>query len=123
MWWEQIQEYLHLTYQIEVENFPIHEPAENDEITALREQIKGDIAWALGPKAKYEITRGQWGREFKEIPLHELVELFKKTFIPSKNVFHSRAQFFNITQQEPETLDEYWKRLVEIEKKNVNSKE
>ena len=65
MWWEQIQEYLHLTYQVNVETFPIHQTTENDETTTLREQIKGDITWALGPKAKYELMRGQWGREFQ----------------------------------------------------------
>ena len=27
--------------------------------------IKGDVIWALGPKAKHEIMRGQWGREQK----------------------------------------------------------
>ena len=46
-----------------------------------------------------------------------MLKLFKKTFIPARNVFHSRAQFFNIQQDENETLDEYWKRLVDIERK------
>ena len=79
--------------------------------------IKGDVIWALGPKAKHKIMRGQWAKELKDIDLPELLKLFKKTFIPAKNVFHSRAQFFNIQQEENETLDEYWKRLVDIERK------
>ena len=57
------------------------------------------------------------GKELKDIDLPELLKLFKKTFIPERNVFHSRAQFFNIQQEETETLDDYWKRLVEFEKK------
>ena len=44
------------------------------------------------------------------------MRLFKKTFSPNGNVFHSRAQFFKITQ-DGEILDEYWKRLVDIERK------
>ena len=79
--------------------------------------IKGDVLWALGPKAKHEIIRGQWGKKLKDIDLPELLKLFKKTFIPARNVFQSRAQFFNIQQEENETLDEYWKRLVDIERK------
>ena len=79
--------------------------------------IKGDVIWALGPKAKHEIMRGQWGRELKDVDLSELLKLFKKTFIPAQNVFHSRAQFFNIKQEDNETLNEYWKRLVDIERK------
>ena len=77
--------------------------------------IKGDVIWALGPKAKHEIMRGQWGRKLQDVDL--LLKLLKKTFILSRNVFHSRAQFFNIKQEDNETLDEYWKRLVDIERK------
>ena len=78
---------------------------------------QGDVIWALGSKAKHEIMRGQWGRELKDVDLSELLRLFKKTFIPARNVFHSRAQFFNIKQEDNETLNEYWKRLVDIERK------
>ena len=79
--------------------------------------IKGDVISALGPEAKHEIMRGQWGRELKDVDLSELLELFKETFIAARNVFHSRAQFFNIKQKDNETLDELWKRLVDIERK------
>ena len=61
--------------------------------------------------------RGQWGKELKDISLQELLRLFKKTFLPTRNVFHSRNQFFNIKQEDGETLDEYWKRFVDIERK------
>ena len=79
--------------------------------------IKGDVIWALGPKAKHEIMRGHWGRELKDVQLPKVLTLFKKTFLPVRNVFHSRAQFFNMKQEDTETLDEYWKRLVDIERK------
>ena len=65
----------------------------------------------MGPKAKHEIMRGQWGKKLKDISLQELLKLFKKTFLPTRNVFHSRAQFFNIKQEDG------WKRLVDIERK------
>ena len=81
--------------------------------------IKGDVIWALGPKAKHEIMRAQWGRGLKDVDLSELLKLFKKTCIPERNVFNSRAQFFNIRQEDNETLDEYWKRN-EFER-NANS--
>ena len=59
--------------------------------------MKGDVIWALGPKTEHEVMRCQ-------------------------NVFHSRAQFFNMIQDENETLDEYWKRSVDIERKcDINS--
>ena len=79
--------------------------------------IKGDVIWALGPKAKPEITRGQLRKELKDISLQELLKLFKKTFLPTRNVIRSRAQYFNIRQEDGETLDKYWKRLVNSERK------
>ena len=115
MWWEQISEYIHLTYNRNLDEI-IDEGIEYmDPHTVYH--IKGDVIWALGPKAKHEIMRGPWGRELKDVRLPELLTLFKKTFLPARNVFHSRAQFFNMKQDDNETLDEYWKRLVDIERK------
>ena len=115
MWWEQISEYIHLTYNRNLDEI-IDEGVEYMDPHTVY-YIKGDVIWALGPKAKHEIMRGQWGRELKDVQLPEVLTLFKKTFLPVRNVFHSRAQFFNMKQEDTETLDEYWKRLVDIERK------
>ena len=65
MWFKQISEYIDLTYQKNL----------LDELTDLRTDsldapathpIKGDVIWSLGPKAKHEIFRGQWGKELKK---------------------------------------------------------
>ena len=115
MWWEQISKYIDLTYQKKQDELMEQGTDSMDPHTTYN--IRGDVIWALGPKAKHEIMRGQWGKELKDICLQELLKLFKKTFLPTRNVFHSRAQFFNIKQKDGETLDEYWKRLVDIERK------
>ena len=78
MWWEQISEYIHLTYnrnlgEIIDEGFEYTNPH-----TVFH--IKSDVIWALGPKAIHEIMRSQWGRELKDFNLPELLTLFKKTF-------------------------------------------
>ena len=96
MWWEQILEYIDLTYRIN-----------------LDELIKGDVIWAQGTR----IIERPMGKKQKDNSLQELLKLFKKTFQPTRNVFHSRAQFFNIRQKDNDTLDEYWKRFVNIERK------
>ena len=94
MWWEQISEYIHLTYNRNLDEMMDQGTDQMDPHTMYH--IKGDVIRALGPKAKDEIMRAQWGRELKDVDLSELLKLFKKTFIPARNVFHSRAQFFNI---------------------------
>ena len=108
MWWEQISEYIHLTYNGNLDELMDQGTDQMDPHTVYH--------IALGPKAKHEIMRGQWGRELKHVDLSELLKLFKKTFIPARNVFHSRAQFFSIKQEDNDTLDKYWKRLVDIER-------
>ena len=114
MWWEQIAEYIHLTYNRNREELIDEGKEYLDPHTVYH--LKGDVIWALGPKAKHEIMRGQWGCELKDVNLPEILTC-EKTFLPARNVFHSRAQFFNMKQDDSETLDEYWKRLVDIERK------
>ena len=104
MGWEQISEYIDLTYQINLDELM---DLGTDSLDAqIIHHIKGDVIWALGPKAKHEIMRGQWGKELKDISLQELLKLFKKTFSPARIVFYSRAQFFNIKEEDNETVDE-----------------
>ena len=118
MWCEQNSQYIYLTYNRNLDEMMDQGTDQIDPNTVYH--IKGDVIWALGPKAKHEIMRGQWGRELKDVDLSELLKLFKKTFIPARNVLHSRAQFFNVRQEDNATIDEHWKRLVDIEK-NANS--
>ena len=94
MWWEQISEYIHLTYNRNLDEI-IDEGIEYMNPHTVY-HIKGDVIWALGAKAKHEIKRGQWGRELKDVTLPDLLTLFKKIFLPVKNVFHSGAQFFKM---------------------------
>ena len=115
MWWVQISEYIDLTYQKKLEELIEQGTDSMDPHTTYH--IKGDVIWALGPKAKHQIMRGRWVKKLKDISLHKLLRLFKKTFLPTRNVFHSRAQFFNIKEEDGETLNEYWNRLVDIERK------
>ena len=59
-----------------------------------------------GQKAKHEIMRSQCGRELKDVNLSEILKLFKKTVLLTRNLFHSKAQFFNVEQKEDETPDD-----------------
>ena len=102
MWREQISEYIQLTYSRKLDEI-IDQGAEYiDPHTVYH--IKGDVLWVLGRKAKHEVMRGQWGRELKDVNLPDLLTLFKKTFLPVGNVFQSRAKFFNMKQDDDETL-------------------
>ena len=57
MWWEQISEYIHLTYNRNLDEIIDVGIEYMDHHTAYH--IKGDVIWALGPEAKHVIMRGQ----------------------------------------------------------------
>ena len=98
-------EFIDLAYQSKLEELIEQGTYSMDPHTTYH--IRGDIIYALVPKAKHEIMRGQWRKELRDISLQELLKLFKKTFLPPRHVFHSRAQSFYIRQDDNETLDEY----------------
>ena len=67
LWWEQISEYIDITYQKNLEEL-MEEGADNID-AQITHHIKGDVTWALGTKAKIEIMRGQWDKKLKDISL------------------------------------------------------
>ena len=107
LWWEQISEYIHLTYSRNLDEI-IDQGTEHMDPHCIPHKRRRYLGT---PKAKHEIMRGQWGRELKDVNLPDLMTLFNKIFLPVRNVFHSRAQFFNMKEDENETLNEYWKKI------------
>ena len=89
MWWEHISEYIHLTYTRNLDEIMDQGIDQMDPHTVYH--IKRDVIWALGPKAKHKIMRGQWRRKLKDVDLSQLLKLIKETFKPARNVFRSRA--------------------------------
>ena len=57
MWWEQISENIDLTYHKNLEDLMDHGIEGMDAHTIYH--IKGNVIWALRPKAKHELMRGQ----------------------------------------------------------------
>ena len=92
MWWEQISEYILLTYNRNLDEITDEGVEYMDPHTVYHK--KGDVIWALGPKAKHEIMRGKWGREIKDVKLPELLTLFKKNISPGKKRFRQQGPIF-----------------------------
>ena len=46
-----------------------------------------------------------------------IIETIQENIHPCAKCFSQSTQFFNIKQEDNETLNEYWKRLVDIERK------
>ena len=76
----------------------------------------------MGPEALYQITRAEYKTEHDSIRTLDLIRLFTEFYMPKRNTYHKRGDFFWAKQTEEETPDEFWRRLIEIEKKcNFNT--
>ena len=69
-----------------------------------------------GPEALYQMTRAEYKTEPDKIAIKELIQLFNEYFLPKRNTYHNRGEFFWTKQAESETPEDFWWRLIEIGK-------
>ena len=62
------------------------------------------------------MTRAEYKTEPDKIAIKELIRLFNEYFLPKRNTYHNRGEFFWTKQTEAETPEDFWRRLIEIEK-------
>ena len=70
----------------------------------------------MGPEALYQIIRAEYKTEPDSIKVKDLIRLFTEFYIPKRNTYHNRGDFFSAKQTEEETPEEFWRQLIEIEK-------
>ena len=59
-----------------------------------RDKDKGHFIWSLGEAAVTEMTRTDSQNDPKKTVINQLYSLFRLHFIPKRNKFHSRDDFF-----------------------------
>ena len=63
-------------------------------------QIQDDFVWGFGPEALYQMTRAEYKTEPDKIAIEELIRLFNEYFLPKRNTYHNRGDFFWTEQAE-----------------------
>ena len=85
--------------------------------TAEKEaKLQEDFIWGVGPEALYQITRAEYKTEPDSIKIKDLIRLYTERYLPKRNTYHNRGDFFWAKQSENETPEEFWRRVIEIEK-------
>ena len=82
----------------------------------LKHRIKDLFTWALGESAITEMTGTVRDNDAYRMDIIQLYSLFQLHFIPERNKFHSRADFFGITREKLETAEDVWTRILKVEK-------
>ena len=76
----------------------------------------------MGPEALYQITRAEYKTELDSIKVKDLIQLFTNFYLPKRNTYQNRGDFFWAKQTKDETPEEFWRRLIVIEKEcNFNT--
>ena len=78
-------------------------------------EIRQNLIWGAGPSAIENITKGEFNTDPDTIDTERLLQLFKDYYMPKRNTYHSRGDFFWAKQEENESPDEHWRKLVSLE--------
>ena len=72
----------------------------------LEIKIKDIFIWALGEAAVTEMTITVIDNDRNKMNINQLYASFRLHFIPERNKFHSRADFFGITREPNESAED-----------------
>ena len=90
--------------------------------TGKEAAIQEEFIWGVRPEALYQIFRAEYKTEPGCIKTKDLVRLSTEHYLPKRKTYHNRGDFLLAKQYEDETLEAFWRRLIEIGKEcNFNS--
>ena len=70
----------------------------------------------MGPEALFQITRAEYKTDPGSIKIKNRIRLYTAYYLPKRNTYHNRRDFFWAKQSGEETPEKFWRRLIEIEK-------
>ena len=101
---------------------PTNERGRNNQLVRERTNRTKDFIKGVGQEALYQITSDEYKREPDSIKILDLIRLFTEFYMPNRNTYYNRGDFFWAKQTEDETPDEFWRLFIEIEKEcNFNT--
>ena len=115
-WFERFRQYTKRKYKMDITELIRGAEMTQNGWTGKEAEIQEDFIWGVGPEALYQMTRAEYKTEPDNIAVKNLIRLFNEYFLPKRNTYHNRGEFFWTKQTETETPEDFWRRLIEIEK-------
>ena len=106
LWWRRFTQYIKMTQNIDLNIMITDREILQNYRDDLEHRIKDLFIWALGESALTEMTRTVRDNDPNRMDINQLYSLFRLHFIPERNKFHSRADFFGITREKHETAED-----------------
>ena len=115
-WLERFRQYTKRKYKMDIAELIRGEDLTQTDWATKENQVQDNFIWGIGPEALYQMTRAEYKTEPEKIAIKELIRLFNEYFLPKRNTYHNRGEFFWTKQTESETPEDFWRSLIEIEK-------
>ena len=116
-WTDRLWHYIKRIYNIDIKPILTDDTVPTGDPWNTKEpDIRQDFIWGAGPSAIEIITKGEFNTDPDTITTDKLIQLFKEYYMPKRNTYHSRGDFFWTKQEENETQEEHWKKLITLEK-------
>ena len=116
LWWRRFIQYVKMTQKIDLNRMTTDKEIIEDYKEELEIKIKDIFIWALGEEAVTEMTKTVRDNDPNKMNINQLYSLFRLHFIPGRNKFHSRADFFGIVREPKQTAEDVWTRILQTEK-------
>ena len=121
-WLERFRQFCKREHKIDIAPLLKEEDITDTGWTGKEQLIQEHFLWGVGLEALYQITRAEYKTEPNSIKVKDLIRLFTEFYKPKRITYHNRGDFFWAKQTEEETPEEFWRRLIEIEKEcNFNT--
>ena len=115
LWWRRFIQYVKMTQKIDLNRMTTDKEIIEEYREELEIKIKDIFIWALGEEAVTEITKTVRDNDPNKMNINQLYSLFRLHFIPERNKFHSRAEFFGIIREPNESAEDVWTRILQTE--------
>ena len=99
LWWQRLTQYVKMTQKIDLNTMTTDKEILEEYREELEIQIEDIFIWALGEEAVTEMTKTVRDNDPNKMNINQLYILFRLHFIPERNKFYSRADFFGITRE------------------------
>ena len=117
-WLERFRQFCKREHKIDITPLLRGEDVTDTGWAGKEQIIQEDFLLGVGPEALYQITRAEYKTEPDSTKVKDLIRLFTEFYMPKRNTYQIRGDFFWAKQTEEETPEEFWRRLVEIEKES-----
>ena len=114
-WLERFRQFCKREHKIDITPLLKGENITDANWNGKEQAVQEDFIRGVGPEALYQITRAEYKTEPDSIKVKDLIRLFTEFYMPKRNTYHNRGDFFWAKQTEDETPEEFWRRLIGIE--------